>query len=346
MTFIYFILILGTTIFIHELGHFIFAKRSGVYVYEFAIGMGPRLFSKKRKDDETVYSIRAIPLGGFVQLAGEEVEDDKNVPDNRKLPNKTWFERFITMIAGALFNFLLAFILLFIISIFYGAPKQEAIINGVVEGYPAYEVGIDKGDKILAINGKKIRTWDMVYLRLEMCDKELPISMKVKKSNGTVKTYEFKLKKEEENGEEGYRVGIEPPIKPERGLMAIIKYPFIKMGALFEQMFIVIGNLFTGNLGVDQLAGPVGIYNIVGEQRAGGFENIIYLIAFLSVNVGFINLIPFPAFDGGRVLFLVIEKIKGSPVNQKVENYIHMVGFGLLIMLFVYITFNDILKLF
>lgn len=346
MTLIYFILILGITIFIHELGHFIFAKKAGIYVYEFSLGMGPKLFSKKRKNDETVYMIRAIPLGGYVQLAGEGVEDDKNVPHDRKLQNKTWWQRFITMVSGALFNFLLAFILLLIISIFYGTPKQETVINDVVEGYPAYEVGIEKGDKILEVNGKRTKTWDIVYLRLEMCDKEKPISMKVKKTDGRIKTYEFNFKKEVENEVEVYKIGIQAPAGVEKGFLATIKYPFVKLNSLFEQMFIVIGNLFTGKLGLDNLSGPVGIYNIVGEQRAAGFQNIIYLIAFLSVNVGFINLIPFPAFDGGRILFLIIEKIKGSPVNQKVEGYIHTIGFALLILLFIYITFNDIIKLF
>jgi regulator of sigma E protease len=344
MTLIYFILILGITIFIHELGHFIFAKKAGIYVYEFSLGMGPKLFSKKRKNDETVYMIRAIPLGGYVQLAGEGVEDDKNVPHDRKLQNKTWWQRFITMVSGALFNFLLAFILLLIISIFYGTPKQETVINDVVEGYPAYEVGIEKGDKILEVNGKRTKTWDIVYLRLEMCDKEKPISMKVKKTDGRIKTYEFNFKKEVENEVEVYKIGIQAPAGVEKGFLATIKYPFVKLNSLFEQMFIVIGNLFTGKLGLDNLSGPVGIYNIVGEQRAAGFQNIIYLIAFLSVNVGFINLIPFPAFDGGRILFLIIEKIKGSPVNQKVEGYIHTIGFALLILLFIYITFNDIIK--
>lgn len=346
MTLIYFILILGITIFIHELGHFIFAKKAGIYVYEFSLGMGPKLFSKKRKNDETVYMIRAIPLGGYVQLAGEGVEDDKNVPHDRKLQNKTWWQRFITMVSGALFNFLLAFILLLIISIFYGTPKQETVINDVVEGYPAYEVGIEKGDKILEVNGKRTKTWDIVYLRLEMCDKEKPISMKVKKTDGRIKTYEFNFKKEVENEVEVYKIGIQAPAGVEKGFLATIKYPFVKLNSLFEQMFIVIGNLFTGKLGLDNLSGPVGIYNIVGEERAAGFQNIIYLIAFLSVNVGFINLIPFPAFDGGRILFLIIEKIKGSPVNQKVEGYIHTIGFALLILLFIYITFNDIIKLF
>jgi regulator of sigma E protease len=346
MTLIYFILILGITIFIHELGHFIFAKKAGIYVYEFSLGMGPKLFSKKRKNDETVYMIRAIPLGGYVQLAGEGVEDDKNVPHDRKLQNKTWWQRFITMVSGALFNFLLAFILLLIISIFYGTPKQETVINDVVEGYPAYEVGIEKGDKILEVNGKRTKTWDIVYLRLEMCDKEKPISMKVKKTDGRIKTYEFNFKKEVENEVEVYKIGIQAPAGVEKGFLATIRYPFVKLNSLFEQMFIVIGNLFTGKLGLDNLSGPVGIYNIVGEQRAAGFQNIIYLIAFLSVNVGFINLIPFPAFDGGRILFLIIEKIKGSPVNQKVEGYIHTIGFALLILLFIYITFNDIIKLF
>ena len=152
--------------------------------------------------------------------------------------------------------------------------------------------------------------------------------------------------KEEIDGSSVYKVGIVSKGDVKHGFIPSIQFAFSKMGSLFRQMIITFKGLFTGGLSVNQLSGPVGIYNIVGEQASLGFENMLYLIALLSVNVGFINLIPLPAFDGGRILFLIIEKIKGSPVKAETENKIHTIGFILLLALMLYITFNDILKLF
>ncbi|MDD3821874.1 MAG: RIP metalloprotease RseP [Bacilli bacterium] len=346
MTFIYFILILGITIFIHEFGHFLFAKRYGVYVYEFALGMGPRLFSFQRPNDETIYALRLIPLGGFVQLAGETTTDDIKAPPGTKLQDKKWHQRFFTIIAGAIFNFLLAFILLLMIGLVYGVIEQKPLVHDVIENYPAVTVGINKGDLIIAVNNKTVSTWDEMLLELELADKTKPVMIKVKKANKQIETYYVPLKKEVDNNQEVYRLGIEIAANRERGLILSFNYAVVKTKTLFKTMFVVISNLITGNLTIDRLAGPVGIYGIVGEQAKAGLENVFYLIAFLSVNVGFINLIPFPAFDGGRLLFLLIEKIKGSPISQKIENQIHAVGFVLLIMLLLYITFNDIIKLF
>ncbi len=346
MTLIYFILILGVTILIHELGHFIFAKRSGIYVYEFAIGMGPRIFAIKRKNDETTYSIRLIPLGGFVQLAGETVEEDKDIPKEMRLQSKSWLARFITIVAGATFNFLLAIFILFMIGLFYGAPSSRPIVDGLEKGYPAYNSGITKGDIIINVNNKEVRTWDDILIQLELSDKNVPMKIKVQHPNKTYTTYYVKLKKEQDNNMEIYRLGIDISDQKTYGLIAAIKYAGSKTVSLFKTMFIVISSLFSGALGLNKVAGPIGIYSIVGNQAASGFDSILYLIAFLSINVGFINLIPFPAFDGGRILFLVIERLKGSPVDPKVENYFHTVGFFILMALMLYITFNDLVKLF
>jgi regulator of sigma E protease len=344
MTLIYFILILGITIFIHELGHFIFAKRAGIYVYEFAIGMGPKLFSKKRKNDETTYSIRLIPLGGFVQLAGENIDDDKDVPNDRKLQSKTWMQRFSTIVAGAMFNFLLAIILLFIIGLFYGSPNTKPIINSLEKDYPAYNSGLSNGDKIIAINDKKVKTWDDVLVAIELKGNKT-LAIKVIKENSNIKTYIVTPKKEVINNQVVHKIGIGVSNKKEYGIFTAVQYAVVKTASLFKTMYVVITSLITGSLSLNAVSGPVGIYNVVGEQAKAGFDSVLYLIAFLSINVGFINLIPFPAFDGGRILFLVIEKIIGRPVSSKVENYFHTIGFFLLMALMVYITCNDIIKL-
>ena len=264
MTLIYFILILGLTVFIHELGHFIFAKKNGVYCYEFSLGMGPKLFSFRRKNDETEYSLRLLPIGGYVQMAGEEIEEDKDLPKDRQMQSKTVWQRF------------------------------------TIE------------DK----NGKE--------------------------KNVSVKPTKVK----NEDGTESYIYGLGFSTKTNKGFISSIKYSFSKFGSIYRSMLKVIGNLFTGNLGINSLSGPVGIYNVVGEQSKQGFQNVIYLAAYISINVGFVNLIPFPAFDGGRALFLIIEKIRKKPIEQKTENIIHTIGFMLLMLLIIVITINDIIRIF
>lgn len=345
LTLIYFILILGLIVLVHEFGHFIFAKIFGVYVYEFSIGMGPKLFSKKDKKGETVYSIRAIPIGGYVQLAGEEVDDDESVPKDRKMYSKPAWQRFLIMFFGAGNNFILAFILLFAYALIWKAPVLDPIISEVSDNYPSQIAGLSSGDRILEINGHKTSTIDDVQLYLTLNNDGDEVSFKVEKANGNIKEYKVTPKKEKLDGVESYKFGMALESKTATGIGASIKYAFVKFGALFKQMVVVVKSLFTGDLGLNNLSGPVGIYSIVGETSSAGIASVIQLIVLLCVNVGFINLIPFPAFDGGRILFLIIEKIKGSPVSPKTENIIHGIGFMLLMLLLLYVTINDVLRL-
>lgn len=342
---IYFIIILGIIVLVHEFGHFMFAKIFGIYVYEFAIGMGPKLFHFKK--GETVYSIRAIPIGGFCSLAGEDLDSDdkENVPSDRRLQSKPVWQRFLVMFFGAGNNFILAFLILFIVALGWGATTSKPIVTELVADNPAQMAGIEVGDYILEINGHKVKTSDDVSIYLQVEDKSKPITFTVKRDDKKI-DIQVKPKKEEVDGNTIYRVGIISQGETEKGFVASVKYAFTKMNSLTRQMFITLKGLFTGGLSLNQMSGPVGIYNIVGTQAEAGFENILYLIALLSINVGFINLIPFPAFDGGRIVFLIIEKIKGSPVSPELENKIHGIGFILLLALMIYITFNDIFKLF
>ncbi len=344
---IYFVIVLGVIVLVHEFGHFIFAKMFGIYVYEFAVGMGPKLFHWKSKKGETEYSIRAIPIGGFCSLAGEDLDNDDKVkiPSERRLQSKPAWQRFLVMFFGAGNNFVLAFILLLVIALGWGAVSSKPVISELVANNPAEQAGLEVGDTILKINGHKIKSSDDVSIYLQVEDKSKPITFTIKRDG---KEYNIDVKpiKEEIDGSSVYRVGIVSKGDVKHGFISSIQFAFSKMGSLFRQMIITFKGLFTGGLSVNQLSGPVGIYNIVGEQASLGFENMLYLIALLSVNVGFINLIPLPAFDGGRILFLIIEKIKGSPVKAETENKIHTIGFILLLALMLYITFNDILKLF
>ena len=348
LTLIYFILILGLIVLIHEVGHFLFAKLFGVYVYEFSLGMGPKIFSRKDKKGETEYCIRLFPIGGFVQLAGEEVDDDKKIPKNRKLYAKAIWQRFLIMFFGAGMNFILAFTVLFASGLIWGSPSLDPIVRNITKDYPMYEAGIRNNDKFLEINGNKTKTLDDVLLYMTLVKQGEPIEFKMESTKGEVKEYKITpvKEKDKEKDKEVYRYGINFQDVKENGFTSAIKYTLDKIGATIRQMVVVLQYLFTGRLGLGTLSGPVGIYSIVGEASSLGFEPVLALIALLSINVGFINLIPFPAFDGGRLIFLIIEKIKGSPVSPEIENRIHSVGFILLMILIIYITFNDIIKLF
>ena len=347
MTLIYFVLILGLTVFIHELGHFIFAKKNGVYCYEFSLGMGPKLFSFRRKNDETVYSLRLLPIGGYVQMAGEEIEEDKKIPREKQMQSKSIWQRFTIVVAGAFNNFVLGIVLLFLLGLFYGSPETKPYIEKVDTSYHAYKVNVREGDLIKKVNEKRVSSIDDVMLEFQLVEKGSSMKFLLVDKDGNEKNVSVKpTKVTNDNGEESYIYGISLTSKVNKGFLNSIKYSFSKFSSIFRSMFKVIGNLFTGKLGINSLSGPVGIYNVVGEQSKQGFENVIYLCAYISINVGFVNLIPMPAFDGGRALFLLIEKIRKKPISQKTENTIHSIGFILLMILIVVITINDIIRLF
>jgi len=339
MTLIYFVLVLSVTIFVHELGHFIFAKKAGIYVYEFCIGMGPRILKWKRKNDETEYGIRLFPIGGFCSMAGEQVEVDEKIPKDRRLQSKTWLQRFLTVVAGVMFNFIFALIILFIVGLFNGNPNNKLIIKEVNETSNAYIEGLRSGDLIKEVNGTKVNNIDRFMIEYQVYygkDLDLVVLRDSKEIN--IKVTPNKI----EEGVFQYGFSLDDSI--ETGFVAAIKYTFTTFTSLISQMFVIIGYLFSGKLSLSSLSGPIGIYNIVGQSAESGLLDVIYLIGYLSLNVGFINLLPIPAFDGGRILFLIIEKIRRKPMNANVENIIHSIGFVLLMLLMIVITYNDIVR--
>ena len=345
LSLLWFILILGAIVAVHEFGHFIFAKLSNIYVYEFSIGMGKKIFGKKRKGGETEFCIRAVPLGGYVMIAGEDVEDEK-IPKDRQMCNKNFIRRFLVLFAGAFNNFVFAFLMLFISALIYGAASTKPYIGEVADGYPAKEVGLQAGDLVLSIDNEKIHNWDTALVKLQT-NKGETITFEVEKNDGTIKKYEITpVKETDKDGNTSYKFGIATRYEKEYGFGKSLKYACNKFISLFTSMWDTLKYLFTGKVGVNQLSGPVGIYSIVDSQSKQGFEAILYLVAYLSINVGIINLLPFPAFDGGRILFLFIEKIFKKPVSKKTENIIHTIGFMLIIGLLIYVTFNDLIRLF
>ena len=419
MTIIYFILILGITVFIHELGHFMFAKKFGVYVYEFSIGMGPRIFKFNRKNDETDYCIRLFPIGGFVQMAGEEIEVDEKIPENKRLMSKPSYQRFLIMVAGVMMNFLLAIVLYIFIGLFntvstnnvyvtnsvipnlnendkivaidnhfvnnYDKLALEITIAGdkdyiltakdvnenkknikispiavgesnliyekeygfKVNGIQITESNIEKivpGDTIDSINSNKIDNYENLLQVLDKVQNDFLLTLKDK--DGLDKTVKITVTNKDKDKLLGYSYGYYITGKEAKGFFGAIKYAFLKFFSTIEQMIFTVFYLITGKISLSMLSGPVGIFNVVSAYSKYGFSNVLSLLCLICINVGFINLLPLPAFDGGHVLFIIIEKIKGSRVNPKVENTIHNIGFILLMILMILITYNDIIKLF
>lgn len=373
ITLLCFILVLGVTVFIHELGHFLFAKKAGIYCYEFSLGMGPVLWKFNRKNDETTYAIRLFPIGGFVQMAGEAVDLDEDIPKEKRMQSKTWMQRFLTVSAGVIFNFLLALIIFFTVGMITGTDDQKAYVGSIGENFNVSSTNLQVGDRVLKINGKDSWSYNKALLLL-MTSEGKTISLEVKHENGTkeiinveptlvkpildddkkVTGYEVVSEKTDDS-EYKYGIGLNTKatsvkIKNVKDFFSniyhAVVYSFVSFVSLIEQMLYTIFYLCVGKISLKSLSGPVGIYQVVGESAKYGFINVIYLIGYICVNVGFINLLPLPAFDGGRVFFMIIEAIRKKPVSPKVENIIHAVGLVLLMILMVVITFNDIVRIF
>ena len=345
--------ILGIIILVHEFGHFIWAKTFGVHIYEFSIGMGPLLHTHKGKKDGINYNIRAIPIGGFVSMAGEvydsgEVdENNKKIKKDKLMCNKKWWQRLIILVAGVVNNFILAIVILFIYTLIWGGGAITPKVLNVVEDKPAAAAGLKSGDVITNINGYNVSSWDEAQIILYYKNTNEYYTCEVKHTDGTKEEIKIKpeIIKDEDTGAESKLFGIQIDAEDTSNVFKSFVYSIRKFNSIISSMVYTIWGLISGKIGLSALSGPVGIYEVVGETINYGINYFLYILAFLSINVGFINILPFPAFDGGHVLFLIIEKIKGSPVNAKIENTCHLIGFLLVFLLMIVVTISDITKL-
>ena len=343
---IVFFIILGILVTIHEFGHFIVAKKCGVHIYEFSIGMGPIIHSHIGKD-KIQYSIRALPIGGYVAMAGEVEEDDKDVPKEKLMCNRPWWQRILILCAGVTMNFILALVLLFVLALIWGANSMDPYIAEVTSGSAMDKAGAKNGDLILSVNNHNVNSWDLTQLELIMKDDDGIYDIEVRHENGTNEVLHVKPDEKEEDGQKVKVYGMKIDQRVERGFFKSLGYAFKKFATVYQSMFRTIGGLISGKISLKSLSGPVGIYSVVDDSVKMGFEQVIYLTAFLSINLGFVNILPFPAFDGGHVLFVIIELIRGGKkVNQKVESYFHLVGFILIFLLLIIVTIQDIFRLF
>jgi regulator of sigma E protease len=336
LTFVASIVIFGLLIFAHELGHFLVAKRVGIGVYEFAIGFGPRLVS--HRVGETTYSLRIFPLGGFVRLVGEDPEEADEQESFQKQP--VW-RRFAVIASGPLMNFILAILLFALIYFAYlGVPQyRSTAIGELLPDGRAEAVGLLAGDRIVTIAGTEVRDWnELVALINAHPEKEITIEYE---RNGRLQEIDIIPRRDAQTG-----VGL-IGIAPETRRFALLAS--LQMGVVHTAWFIrfigaSIVQMFTGRVAPD-VVGPVGIIQIVGEVARTGVVNLLSLAAIISVNLGLLNLLPIPALDGSRLMFLGIEAVRGRPVDPHKESFIHFIGFTVLILLMILIAYRDLVRL-
>lgn len=348
MSIILAIIILGIIIFLHELGHFMTAKYYKMPVIEFAIGMGPKLFTKRI--GETDYSIRMLPLGGFVNIAGMQPEENPEDEVPGGFYTKPAFSRFVVLIAGVMMNFLTSIIAIFILISMTGVipTKYTEPIVGIVQENSRAKDFLQTGDRIIEINGAKISNWkdlQQEILKINGTEKKYndeDISIKVSR-NGKEVSDNIKLTYSKDA--ESYILGIQVQ-SPKLSFLKRIEISVYSFVEYFKMMLQGLKMLITGKVSAKEITGPVGLPKFVGEAyKTGGGLALINIFIVLSINIGLMNLLPIPALDGGRLLFVIPEFI-GIKVNKKIEEKIHMVGMMLLLLLMAFIIFNDVTKYF
>lgn len=320
----------------HEFGHFIVAKKSGIKVNEFAVGMGPLVYSKEK--GETTYSFRAIPIGGYCAMEGEDDESS----DPRSFDNAPASKRFLTILAGPVANLIIAVLVFTIVGVIGGVVTTT--VDDFIEDSPAQAAGIEKGDEILKINDQVIDDFNDIskvvndFYKDKDFDKEITV---LAKRNGKDLDFAFKPKVE---GENTY-IGI-IPARRTPGFFEAIGLGFKETGRNVKMIFTILGRLFTGKLAFGALSGPVGVLKELGNQAQNGLANLLYFLAYISVNLAVFNLLPIPALDGSKLLTSGIEIITGKKINKKLEEKITMVGFFILLGLILVVSIKDIVNLF
>lgn len=415
-TVIAFIVIFGALVFFHELGHFVFAKRAGILCREFAIGMGPKVFSFKK--GETIYTIRLLPIGGFVRMAGEDpetlelkpgfrvglieqngvvekiiinnkdkfpnarvievekadlernlvisgyAEDDNEVlttfkisptavtvedgvetqiaPFNRQFGSKTLGQRTMAIFAGPMMNFILAFFIFLLIALLQGVPANDPILGNLTDDGAAKQAGLQEGDRVETIDGAEISTWsDVVEIIRQNPNKELTFSIIRDGQELEIPVTPKELKAEDQT------IGIIGVYSPvEKSPIRALTYGFEQTYFWTKEIFVMLGKLVTGQFSIDMLSGPVGIYVSTDTVAKSGIFNLMRWAAILSINLGIMNLLPLPALDGGRLMFFGVEALRGKPIDRHKEGMVHFIGFALLMLLMLVVTWNDIQKFF
>lgn len=346
------ILMFGLLIAVHEFGHFITAKLSGVRVNEFAIGMGPRLFHRKK--GETEYTLRAFPIGGFCAMEGE----DEDSQDPRAFGKQGFWKKVLILVAGSAMNFLAGLLVLIFLTS-QSSAFYVPVVGELYEGFPLEgEQGLMVGDRIRSINGFPILTYSDMIMCLDRAA-GAPMDLVIERGGTTLRLNDFPLEKQEYViGGETYNIfGIVPDVEEGTLWVKLRESVYSSIDFVF-MVWIGLGDLVNGRAGIQDMAGPIGIVGAMTEAGtaaestggiSAGLRSVIYFLSFIAVNLAVMNLLPLPALDGGRIFLLIVgtlfTKVTGRILNPKYEGYVHMVGLVLLLGLMAVVAFNDILRL-
>ncbi len=345
-----FIVVFGILVFFHELGHFLVAKLMGVGVDTFSLGFGPKLIGKKK--GRTEYRIAAIPLGGYVKMVGEEPDAEiaeEDIP--LSFTHKSVYKRMAIVAAGPVFNFLLAILIFFVMSLVYGVFILKPTVGDVQEGMPAQKAGIEKGDRIVSIDGGAVETWQDMVEKISMSNGE-PLIMVVQRGEKEIPfTVLPKLKVEDMFGAEvkTYLIGI---VSGKDGFIKRLN-PFeaawegvYRTFRMTKLIFVGVSRLITGEESRKNIGGPILVAQMAGHHAERGMPELISFIAFFSITLAVLNLLPIPVLDGGHLMFFAVEAVIGRPVNTRMREIAQQVGFLILLMLMVFAFYNDISRIF
>ncbi|QQZ07915.1 RIP metalloprotease RseP [Heyndrickxia vini] len=417
-TVIAFIIIFGALVFFHEAGHFYFAKRAGILVREFAIGFGPKVLSFRK--NETLYTIRLLPIGGYVRMAGEDQEmvelkagqrvgllfneneevnkivingksrfsdirtieveesdldhkliikgyeegdEDETLktfsvtkdavivedrvetqiaPWDRQFASKSLGHRAMTIFAGPMMNFVLAIVIFTILAIIQGVPVNDPVLGKLTSDGAAKQAGLHEGDTIISIDGSEISSWeDIVEVIQKHPGEELMFTIE---RNNQTKDIAVTPKAEKDGNKEIGRIGVNNPVQ--KSPLKVATYGVEQTYQWTIEIFRMLGKLVTGQFSIDMLSGPVGIYKSTEVVAKSGITFLMKWAALLSINLGIMNLLPIPALDGGRLLFFGVEALRGKPIDRQKEGMVHFIGFMLLMLLMIIVTWNDIQRFF
>lgn len=348
---IVFILILGIVVLIHEFGHFITAKSFGVYCSEFSIGMGPKLFSKKI--GETEYEIRALPIGGFVSMAGEadnEIEEFKDVPFERTINGISCWKKVVVFLAGVFMNFVLSIVILIGVYSFIEVQDNTPVIGSVSDNGPAMMAGIEAGDRITKISydGEEyiIGSYDDIHevmKKIESDNETVTVEVELVRDSKTI-TKQVNAQYSEESG--SFLLGIISGTR-QLSFFEAVNYALAQFKTLSLLIFTTLGKLFTDTANtIGQLSGPAGIYSTTAQITAtGSISQLLIFLALISTNVGIFNLLPIPGLDGCQVIFALVEKMIGRELPLKLRYILQLAGLALVFALLIYVTINDVSRI-
>jgi regulator of sigma E protease len=334
------ILVLALLIVVHEFGHFLVARAVGIHVEEFSVGFGPSLFKVCSRGRGTTYSLRLIPLGGFVRMAGME-RGDEHPQGFSKKPLR---DRIAVISAGPLMNFLLAVVLFILTFSFIGIPvlSDLPVVGEVIPGSPAEHAGIRPGDRIVQVADAKIEKWEEIAANVQ--DRVGQETLFLIERDGRIYRFLIRPQLNPETGA-GF-IGIRQGVVWERqGFLQAVKLGLVRSFEFASMILHGLLGMVTGSVSAEEIAGPVGITKMIGEAAEVGVGYLLTFTAILSINFALINLLPIPALDGSRLVFLLIEGIRGKPVDPDKENFIHLVGFAFLMFLIILITYNDLMRI-